>query len=104
WKTAIRSCAVVRTISTKASPPFSKSESRFIPIDKRIRKNGPIRETQNERECSRGPDKARLSQDRMVEARHRGGAARRRRHRLEVAHSPETLRKAHPGLACEMGE
>src|SRR3979411_1149385 len=68
------------------------------------RKSKRVRETRHEWECSRGFDKAGLSQDRMAGARYRGRAAVRWRHRFEVADSAEALREAYPVFAGEMGE
>src|SRR5271170_1779214 len=47
WKTATRCSVAARKISMKASGPSSKSESRFISVDRtRIRKGPIFRETQ----------------------------------------------------------
>src|SRR5664279_702685 len=104
WKTAIRCCAAARTNSTKASGPFSKSESLSISSDnKKDPERIIFRETQYGWDCGRGAEKARLSQDRVARTRHRGRTAVRRRHRAEVPHSAERLRDTHPGVAGEMG-
>src|SRR4029077_800177 len=63
-----------------------------------------FRETQYGWECRRGADQARLSQDRMAEARHRGRAASGRRHHFAVADSAPALRETHPGIVGEMGQ